>query len=375
MSNKNDDNKYQVKSTDEYGIKTTKGGQKYLICSFINDNLEDKYTLSGVENDNELCTSILLQQDDKQEYLYEPFNNRAIGYVIGNYNKLIGFSVTNASTDTKGTKNLEIDKPESEFIGKLSDNLRNFKPYKIEVSNEHWELLKNAVNNLENGDQLTLCDKLQKISEEYWNKYQAQSKYKALSDLIGKSESLFTRLQNIALAAKVKSVDELKNVVVLCNKQSNFPENNQMNINGAKIKSMIINITNLDRKIQMTDKIKADRLKEIVLNINDIIDIQFNKLGHKSILVRDAETKKIQKMKLHKFVDYIRDECKKSGIDVEKVNKNYPTSKEVHKKTQGFWCKIKSFFGFNHHDHNNAYASYDANVIKNDINTMIYSNM
>lgn len=123
---------------------------------------------------------------------------------------------------------------------------------------------------------------------------------------------------------------------------------------------------------------KNDRLEDIVKNINKIIDIQYNKLGHKSILVRDAGSKKIQKMKLHKFVDYIRDECKKAGIneaEIKKINPNFPTSKKVHKKTQGFWCKIKSFFGFNHNDHNNAYASYDTDVIKNGIDTLVHSNM
>lgn len=50
MSMTNDDNakKYQVASTDEYGIKMTKGGQKYLICHFIRDDFADKYAYTEV---------------------------------------------------------------------------------------------------------------------------------------------------------------------------------------------------------------------------------------------------------------------------------------------------------------------------------------
>ena len=48
-------------------------------------------------------------------------------------------------------------------------------------------------------------------------------------------------------------------------------------------------------------------------------------------------------------------------------------------KKHGKWCRFKKWFknlfSFNYHDKNNAHASYDTNVIKNDINTMIYSNM
>lgn len=377
MQTKNENDKYQVASTDAYGIKTTKGGQKYLICSFIKDNFEDKYTLSGVENDNELCTSILLQQDDKQEYLYEPYNNRAIGYVIDNYAKLIGFSIENASTDTKGTKNLEMNKPESEFIGKLSDNLTNFKPHRqYNLSDDYWKQLEDAVNGISGN--LTFAEKMQQIENEYLD-----SGYKKHTELV-QHIMVFENLHIMAQSYDCKTIKELKDIIKNQNKINSVPENNQMNISGAKISSLIINITNkIFRRVNWckggVNNSKQDRLKEIVKNINEIIDIQFNKLGHKSILVRDAETKKIQKMKLHKFVDYIRDECEKSGIDVEKVNKNYPTSKEVHKIIHGRWCRFKKWFknlfSFNYHDKNNAHASYDTNVIKNDINTMIYSNM
>ena len=372
MQTKNENDKYQVASTDAYGIKTTKGGQKYLICHFISHNFEDKYTYENViDPQSKLATSILLEKEcNKEEYFYEPFVHRAIGYVVSGYDNLEGFSVENANTDKKGDKELTKNKQECEFIKQLSNNLEKFKPhYQYDLSDDYWKRLENAVNGI-SGD-LTLSKKINQIAEQYFS-----SRYKEYKEF-AQDITVLDRLGSMASMYNCTSIEELKDIIKNQNKINSVPENNQMNISGVKISSVIINMTNkIFRRVNWfgggVDNSKKDRLMEIVKNINEIIDIQFNKLGHKSILVRDAETKKIQKMKLHKFVDYIRDECKKSGIDVEKVNKNYPTSKEVHKKTQGFWCKIKSFFGFNHHDHNNAHADFYTDMVKNKINVPPY---
>ena len=372
MSNKNGDvERYQVASTDAYGIKTTKGGQKYLICHFINDDFVDKYTYENVIKNENLSTSVLLEKGkDAEEYFYEPFIHRAIGYVVSGYDNLEGFSVENANTDKKGDKELTKNKQECEFIKQLSNNLEKFKPqHQYNLSDDYWKQLEKAVDGISGN--LTFAEKMQQIENEYLD-----SGYKKHTELV-QHIMVFERLQLMAQWYGCKTTKELKDIIENENKINSVPKNNQMNISGAKISSLIINITNkIFRRVNLygggVNNSKNDRLKEIVKNIDEIINIQFNKLGHKSILVRDAGSKKIQKMKLHKFVDYIRDECKKSGIDVEKVNKNYPTSKEVHKKTQGFWCKIKSFFGFNHHDHNNAYANFYTDMVKNKINVPPY---
>ena len=374
MSNKNDDSKYQVASTDEYGIKTTKSGQKYLICHFINDDFVDKYTYENVIKNENLSTSVLLEKGkDAEEYFYEPFVHRAIGYVVSDYNGLKGFSVENANTDKKGDEELTKNKQECEFIEQLSDKLEKFEPHhQYNLSDDYWKQLEEAVNGISGN--LTFAEKMFQIEGQYLH-----SGHKECQELV-QHIMVFENLQNMAQFYNCKTIKELKDIIENENKINSVPENNQMNISGAKISSLIINITNkIFRRVNLygggVNNSKQDRLYEIVKNINEIIDIQFNKLGHKSILVRDAETKKIQKMKLHKFVDYIRDECKKVGIneaEIKKINLDFPTSKKVHKKTQGFWCKIKSFFGFNHHDHNNAYANFYTDMIKNKINMPPY---
>ena len=370
----NNDDKYQVASTDEYGIKTTKGGQKYLICHFISNDLVGKYAYTEVIKPKaELATSILLEKEcNKGEYFYEPFVHRAIGYVVSGYDNLKGFSVKNADTDQKGDANLTKGKQEHEFIKQLSDNLKNFKSDdQYDISENYWQQLEKAVNEI-SGD-LIFVQKLQKISEEY---------YSALV-----RDPVFASLQLKALLHNCKSIEELKDIIKNENKINSVPANNQMDVSGAKISSLIINITNkIFRRVNWrgvgVDNSKNDRLMEIVKNIHEIINIQFNKLGHKSILVRDAESKKITKMELDKFVDYIKDECKKAGIneaEIKKINPNFPTKKKVHKIIHGRWCRFKKWFknlfNFNYHNPKHEYASYDTNVIKNDINTLMYSNM
>ena len=177
---------------------------------------------------------------------------------------------------------------------------------------------------------------------------------------------------------QLKTVDDLKEFVNEYNNKTFGPSNNQLNISDYDVKSMIINLSS-DKFGQMNRKLSLER---VVKNMDSIINIQYNKLGHKSILVRDAGSKKITKIELDKFVDYIKDECKKVGIndaEIKKINPKFPTKKKVHKIIHGRWCRFKKWFknlfSFNYHDKNNAHASYDTNVIKNDINTMIYSNM
>ena len=344
MSNKNDDSKYQVANTDEYGIKMTKGGQKYLICHFIPNDFTDKYAYDEVVKDDNLCTSVLLEKDAGQSnYFFEPFGNRVIGYVIGNFNKIGGWSCKNAKTDTYGALNLNQEDSIEKFINDLNTTLSSYeRPLKRTAPKGFWDFIKKK--NL---------SEIENLLKNNNNKLFSSFYYK-LNPYIGPYQ--------------LKTVDDLKEFVNEYNNKIYGPSNNQLNISGQRISSIIINLQ-ADKFGQMNRKLSLER---VVKNMDSIIKIQYNKLGHKSILVRDAGTKKIEKMKLHKFVDYIRDECKKSGIDVEKVNKNYPTSKEVHKKTQGFWCKIKSFFGFNHNDHNNAYANFYTDMIKNKINMPPY---
>ena len=352
MSNKNDDSKYQVASTDEYGIKTTKGGQRYLICHFISDDFVDKYTYENVIKNENLSTSVLLEKGkDAEEYFYE-----------------------------KGDEELTKNKQECEFIEQLSDKLEKFEPHhQYNLSDDYWKQLEEAVDGISGN--LTFAEKMFQIEGQYLH-----SGHKECQELV-QHIMVFENLQNMAQFYNCKTIKELKDIIENENKINSVPENNQMNISGAKISSLIINITNkIFRRVNWckggVNNSKQDRLKEIVKNINEIIDIQFNKLGHKSILVRDAESKKITKMELDKFVDYIKDECKKAGIneaEIKKINPNFPTKKKVHKIIHGRWCRFKKWFknlfSFNYHDKNNAHASYDTNVIKNDINTMIYSNM
>lgn len=334
MSNKNDDGKYQVANTDEYGIKTTKGGQKYLICHFIPNDIRGNY----IPEQQNLSTSIMLENEKgKENYYFEPFKDRVIGYIIGNAGNIHGCKTDNARTNNYGDLHLNKDSIEN-FISELVSQLKSYKrPNKIVVPEGFWNYIE--------GKKISEIENVLKNNDLFSNFY-----YSHLQPYIGQYQ--------------LKTVDDLKEFVNEYNNKIHGPSNNQLNISDYDVKSMIINLSS-DKFGQMNRKLSLER---VVKNMDSIIDIQFNKLGHKSILVRDAGSNKIQKMKLHKFVDYIRDECKKSGIDVEKVNKNYPTSKEVHKKTQGFWCKIKSFFGFNHHDHNNAYASFYTDMIKNKIN-------
>ena len=397
MQTKNENDKYQVASTDEYGIKTTKGGQKYLICHFINDDFVDKYTYENVIKNENLSTSVLLEKGkDAEEYFYEPFVHRAIGYVVSDYNGLKGFSVENANTDKKGDEELTKNKQECEFIEQLSDKLEKFEPHhQYNLSDDYWKQLEEAVNGISGN--LTFAEKMFQIEGQYLH-----SGHKECQELV-QHIMVFENLQNMAQFYNCKTIKELKDIIENENKINSVPENNQMNISGAKISSLIINITNkIFRRVSLQGGVnnsKQDRLKEIVKNINEIIEIQYNKLGHKSILVRDAESKKITKMELDKFVDYIKDECKKAGIteeQIKQINPDFPTKKKVHKmiekplqvkyaeeckppKKHGRWCRFKKWFknlfSFNYHDKNNAHASYDTNVIKNDINTMIYSNM
>ena len=353
MLTSNDDNKYKVKSTDAYGIKTTKGGQKYLICHFIENDFTGKYAYDEVVKDDNLCTSVLLEKDAGQSnYFFEPFGNRVIGYVIGNFNKIGGWSCKNAKTDTYGALNLNQEDSIEKFINDLNTTLSQYeRPKKIVVPEGFWNYIAGKeISEIEN----LLNDNNKNNNERFLNFYYELKPY--------------------IEQYKIGTVDDLKEFVDECNNKTFGPSNNQLNISGQRISSIIINLQ-ADKFGQMNRKLSLER---VVKNIDSIIEIQYNKLGHKSILVRDAGSKKIQKMKLHKFVDYIRDECKKVGIneaEIKKINPDFPTSKKVHKKTQGFWCKIKSFFGFNHHDHNNAYASYDTDVIKNGIDTLVHSNM
>ena len=341
----NNDDKYQVASTDEYGIKTTKGGQKYLICHFISDDFVGKYEYKNViDPESELATSILLEKEcNKGKYFYEPFVHRAIGYVVSDYNDLKGFSVENANTDKKGDEELTQNKQEHEFIKQLSDKLENFEPYhQYNLSDDYWKQLENAVNGI-SGD-LTFAKKIEQIAYQYFN-----SGCKEYKELVNNNRA-FEHLKIMAQLYDCKTIKELKDIIENENKINSVPENNQMNISGEKISSLIINTTNkIFRRGNLygggVNNSKQDRLYEIVKNINEIIDIQFNKLGHKSILVRDAETKKIQKMELDKFVDYIKDECKKAGIneaEIKKINPKFPTKEKVHQIIYGRWFYLEN---------------------------------
>ena len=335
----NNDDKYQVESTDEYGIKTTKGGQKYLICHFISDDFEGKYTYENVIKNKNLSTSVLLEKGkDAEEYFYEPFVHRAIGYVVSGYDNLEGFSVENANTDKKGDGGLTKNKQECEFIKQLSDNLANFKPHhQYNLSDDYWKQLEKAVNEISGN--LTFAKKIEQIAYQYFN-----SGCKEYKELV-QHTTVFEHLERIASLHNCKTIKELKDIIENENKINSVPENNQMNISGAKISSLIINMTNkIFRRVNLygggVNNSKQDRLYEIVKNINEIINIQFNKLGHKSILVRDEGSKKIIKMELDKFVDHIKDECKKAGIneaEIKKINPNFPTKEKVYQIIYGRW--------------------------------------
>ncbi len=375
----NNDDKYQVASTDEYGIKTTKCGQKYLICHFIRDDFADKYAYQEViKPKSELATSILLEKErNKGEYFYEPFIHRAIGYVVSDYNDLKGFSVENANTDKKGDEELTQNKQEHEFIKQLSDNLANFEPHnQYNLSDDYWKQLENAINEI--SENLTFAEKIKQIASQY-----SKLDIEKYTELVKNSENGAV-LESLGLKASCHnctSIKELKDIIKDENKINSVPANNQMNISGAKISSLIINMTNkIFRRVNWcgggVKNSKKDRLYEIVKNINEIIDIQFNKLGHKSILVRDAESKKITKMELDKFVDYIKSECEKSGINIKTINKNFPTKEDVNKminsmplqtkepnqippKKHGKWCCFKKCSSSS----NNVSPSFHINTV------------
>ena len=354
MSNKNDDSKYQVANTDEYGIKMTKGGQKYLICHFIPNNIRDNY----IPKQQNLSTSIMLENEKgKENYYFEPFKDRVIGYIIGNAGSIHGCKTDNAKTNNYGGLHLNKDSIEN-FISKLDSNLKSYeKPSKIVVPEGFWNYIA--------GKKISEIENVLKKNDLFSNFY-------------------YNYLQPYIDPYQLKTVDDLKEFVNEYNNKTFGPSNNQLNISDYDVKSMIINLSS-DKFGQMNRKLSLER---VVKNMDSIINIQFNKLGHKSILVRDAGSKKITKMELDKFVDYIKEECEKIGIDIKTINKNFPTKEDVKKminpkptppKKHRWWCRFKKWFknlfSFNYHDKNNAHASYDTNVIKNDINTMIYSNM
>ena len=233
MSMMNDDNakKYQVASTDAYGIKTTKGGQKYLICHFIDHNFEGKYTYENVIKNKNLSTSVLLEKGkDAEEYFYEPFVHRAIGYVVSDYNELKGFSVENANTDKKGDEELTQNKQEHEFIKQLSDNLAKFKPHdQHNLSDDYWKQLENAVNEISKN--LTFAEKIKQIASQY-SKLDTE-KY---TELV-KNSKHGAVLESLGLKASCHnctSIKELKDIIKDENKINSVPANNQMNISGAK---------------------------------------------------------------------------------------------------------------------------------------------
>lgn len=297
--------------------------------------------------------------------------------MISDYDDLKGFSVENANTDKKGDEELTQNKQEHEFIKQLSDNLAKFKPHhQYNLSDDYWKQLEEAVNKISGN--LTFAEKIQQIASQYSN-----LDIKKYTELVknSKNGTVLESLGFKALCYNCTSIKELKDIIKDENKINSVPANNQMNISGAKISSLIINMTNkIFRRVNWfgggVNNSKKDRLYEIVKNINEIIEIQYNKLGHKSILVRDAESKKITKMELDKFVDYIRCECEKTGINIKTINENFPTKEDVNKminsmplqtkepnqippKKHGKWCRFKKWSSSS----NNVSPSFHINTV------------
>lgn len=315
MSTKNENDKYQVASTDEYGIKTTKGGQKYLICHFIPNDIRSNY----IPKQQNLSTSIMLENEKgKENYYFEPFKDRVIGYIIGHEGNINGCKTDNAKTNNYGDLHLNKDSIEN-FISKLDSILKSYeKPIKIVVPEGFWNYIA--------GKQISEIENVLKNNNNklFLNFY-------------------YNRLQPYIDPYQLKTVDNLKEFVNEYNNKTFGPSNNQLNISDYDVKSMIINLSS-DKFGQMNRKLSLER---VVKNMDSIIDIQFKKLGHKSILVRDAESKEITKMELDKFVDYIKEECKKAGIDeeqIKQINSDFPTKKKVHKIIHGRWCRFKKWF-------------------------------
>ena len=143
-----------------------------------------------------------------------------------------------------------------------------------------------------------------------------------------------------------------------------------------KISSLIINLPICNTENPYLNN-RLQKLKQIAYSMESIIKFQRDVLKKDRILFRDEEKQEMELLTMKQFRDRITDLCRKHNAECKKEEEKIDMNKV--KYPHGRWCRFKKWFknlfSLNYHVNNNANASYDTDVIKNDMDTLMYSNM
>lgn len=445
MSNKNDDSKYQVASTDEYGIKTTKGGAQYMLNTFIVNNEEQidvrqEYNklikkcqaLAKQQGEDKMytCTSIMYKNDDKWER--NPFGDNAIGFVISDNYKYHQMFYRNMGTKEKSLhldehgrvikhkdhhRHMRHEGEQDYCYNKNNKSNQDLEEEFIEAAKERDKERKVFFINRQNDINNEYKDFLKQPNTYEGKLFQHDNDSKPYLNCTNNNGKFDFRNDDLTFS----NYSHNKNDLDFSKTMYHFDNNEQLvETKAPKISSLIINLPICNTKNPYLNN-RFQKLKQIAYSMESIIKFQRDVLKKDKILFRDEEKQKMELLTLEQFKDRIIDLCEKHNrqckkeeekIDMDKVkfpdeqiqqsnienkiqeknNANITTGHDMNiikecfhepnhipPKKHGRWCRFKKWFknlfSFNYHDKNNAHASYDTNVIKNDINTMIYSNM
>ena len=381
--------------TDDFWFKTTDNGDEYILYHFINPrkhSIAETYSYLQNENTyNDICLSCSYKNEDKI-YEAEPFANSSIGFIIDDGYEIQHMFKQNIMSKKK---QLEFDKDNRIIDIGVKDYFDKTKTrYEIEIiflnhlknSDTRWKKILNsaiqkAKQGIKEGDNIKFeftddfmhshYGKETNLTRKTKNKHLSLTKTDT-STIYGNNKRIKVNMDKYEID---DSPEQYYNDVVNNNFCFNIENNEWLIRKNQKhlgIKSMIINISG---KYKETRNLKQDlrntrkqRLAEIAINMNDIVNTQLDTFNHINIPFRDERNKEITFPTLYEFAELIKDMCKQEGIDIPN---NYLKQEDIvnqckakieekfqNKINDIFGKKKKCFFNDNSHKLLNERSSY-----------------
>ena len=386
---------------DDFGFKTTPGGDEYIIYHFIdahnlkknNVTLKDCYeTLMDTDKDDDISVSSSYKNENGL-YEADPFANRSIGFIIDDgykikhmFKKNIMSKKTQLTFDnnkrlvTTGIKDYLDDKKNR------NENEINFLNH-LKNSDTRWKKILNsaiqkAKQGIKKGDNIKF-----EFTDDFMHKYYnekadltryTKDKYLSINDkdeccVYGNDKRIKVDIDRYK---KENNYQQFYNDIINDNFCFSIEYNEwliQKNQKHLGIKSLFINISG---KVEETQNFngqkyhnsRQQRLKEIAENMNNIVNMQLDTFNHINIPFRDERNKEITFPTLYEFAELIKDMCEKEGINIPN---DYPKQEEIvnrckvkieekfqNKINDIFGKKKKCFFNDNSHKLLNERSSY-----------------